>query len=33
VRHQTQRQGRPYTLMLTKTGELFTRQKTRGATP
>jgi hypothetical protein len=27
VRHQTQRQGRPYTLMLTKTGELFTRQK------
>src|SRR5260370_23158200 len=27
VRHQTPRQGRPYTLVLTKTGELFTRQK------
>ena len=27
VRHQTQRQGRPYTLVLTKTGELFTREK------
>jgi hypothetical protein len=27
VRHQTRRQGRPYTLVLTKTGELFTRQK------
>jgi len=27
VQHQTRRQGRPYTLMLTKTGELFTRQK------
>ncbi|MFD2421904.1 hypothetical protein [Amycolatopsis pigmentata] len=25
VRHQTRRQGRPYTLVLTKTGELFTR--------
>jgi hypothetical protein len=25
VRHQTQRQGRPYTLVLTKTDELFTR--------
>jgi hypothetical protein len=25
VRHQTRRQGRPYTLMLTKTDELFTR--------
>jgi hypothetical protein len=25
VRHQTQRQGRPYTLVLTKTEELFTR--------
>ena len=27
MRHQTRRQGRPYTLVLTKTGELFTRQK------
>jgi hypothetical protein len=27
VRHQTQRQGRPYTLVLTKTDELFTRAK------
>jgi 2OG-Fe(II) oxygenase superfamily len=27
VRHQTRRQGRPYTLVLTKTDELFTRQK------
>ena len=27
VQHQTRRQGRPYTLVLTKTGELFTRQK------
>src|SRR5271166_6574237 len=27
VRHQTRRQGRPYTLVLTKTGELFTREK------
>ena len=27
VRHQTQRQGRPYTLVLTKTDELFTREK------
>ena len=25
VRHQTRRQGRPYTLVLTKTDELFTR--------
>ncbi len=24
VRHQTRRQGRPYTLVLTKTDELFT---------
>jgi hypothetical protein len=28
VRHQTQRQGRPYTLVLTKTDELFTRART-----
>ena len=28
VRHQTQRQGRPYTLLLTKTDELFTRAST-----
>ena len=27
VRHQTRRRGRPYTLVLTKTGELFTREK------
>ncbi|HEX6519570.1 MAG TPA: 2OG-Fe(II) oxygenase [Streptosporangiaceae bacterium] len=27
VKHQTRRQGRPYTLMLTKTDELFTREK------
>jgi hypothetical protein len=27
VRHQTRRQGRPYTLVLAKTGELFTREK------
>ncbi|HZD02302.1 MAG TPA: 2OG-Fe(II) oxygenase, partial [Actinomycetes bacterium] len=27
VRHQTRRQGRPYTLVLTKTSELFTREK------
>ena len=27
VRHQARRQGRPYTLVLTKTGELFTREK------
>jgi hypothetical protein len=27
VRHQTRRQGRPYTLVLTKTGELFTREQ------
>ena len=27
VRHQTRRQGRPYTLVLTKTDELFTREK------
>ena len=27
VRHKTRRQGRPYTLVLTKTDELFTRQK------
>jgi hypothetical protein len=27
VRHQTRRQGRPYTLVLTKTDELFTRGK------
>lgn len=26
VRHQTRRQGRPYTLVLTKTDELFTRE-------
>lgn len=28
VRHQTRRQGRPYTLVLTKTDELFTRATT-----
>jgi hypothetical protein len=28
VRHQTRRQGRPYTLVLTKTDELFTRART-----
>ncbi|WP_330290116.1 2OG-Fe(II) oxygenase [Streptomyces sp. NBC_00576] len=27
VRHQTRRQGRPYTLVLTKTQELFTRER------
>ena len=27
VRHQTRRKGRPYTLVLTKTGELFAREK------
>lgn len=27
VRHHTRRQGRPYTLVLTKTDELFTREK------
>jgi len=27
VQHQTRRRGRPYTLVLTKTGELFTREK------
>ena len=27
MRHQTRRQGRPYTLVLTKTDELFTREK------
>jgi hypothetical protein len=27
VRHQTRRKGRPYTLMLTKTDELFAREK------
>jgi hypothetical protein len=27
VRHQTRRQGRPYTLVLTKADELFTREK------
>jgi hypothetical protein len=27
VRHRTRRQGRPYTLVLTKTDELFTREK------
>ena len=27
VRHQTRRQGRPYTLVLAKTGELFTREQ------
>jgi hypothetical protein len=27
VRHQTRRQGRPYTLVLTKTDELFTLAK------
>jgi hypothetical protein len=27
VRHQTRREGRPYTLVLTKTDELFTRQQ------
>jgi hypothetical protein len=26
VRHQTRRQGRPYTLVLTRTGELFGRE-------
>ena len=29
VRHQTRRKGRPYTLVLTKTEELFTREKDR----
>ena len=33
VRHQTRQQGRPYTLVLTKTGELFTRERTRGTRP
>ncbi|MGW1160686.1 hypothetical protein ACWD48_21205 [Streptomyces sp. NPDC002519] len=28
VRHQSRRQGRPYTLVLTKTQELFTREQT-----
>ncbi|GAA3777714.1 2OG-Fe(II) oxygenase [Streptomyces chiangmaiensis] len=28
VRHQTRRQGRPYTLVLTKTEQLFTREQT-----
>jgi hypothetical protein len=28
VLHQTRRQGRPYTLVLTKTQELFTREQT-----
>jgi hypothetical protein len=28
VRHQTRRQGRPYTLELTKTDALFTHAKT-----
>lgn len=28
VRHQTRRQGRPYTLVLTKTQEVFTRERT-----
>jgi len=28
VRHQTRRKGRPYTLVLTKTQELFTRERT-----
>ncbi|MEU0217469.1 2OG-Fe(II) oxygenase [Streptomyces sp. NPDC006265] len=28
VRHETRRQGRPYTLVLTKTQELFTREQT-----
>ncbi|MBB6418613.1 hypothetical protein [Streptomyces sp. AK010] len=28
VRHQIRRQGRPYTLVLTKTQELFTREQT-----
>lgn len=28
VQHQTRRQGRPYTLVLTKTDELFTRAMT-----
>ena len=27
VRYQARRQGRPYTLVLAKTGELFTREK------
>jgi hypothetical protein len=27
VQHQTRRQGRPYTLVLTKTNKLFTRAK------
>ncbi len=27
VRHQTRRKGRPYTLVLTKTEELFAREK------
>ena len=27
VRHQTRRKGRPYTLVLTKTGELLAREK------
>ena len=27
MRHQTRRQGRPYTLVLAKTGELFTREQ------
>ena len=31
VRHQTRRQGRPYTLVLTKTDELFTRATNRAA--
>jgi hypothetical protein len=26
MRHRTRRQGRPYTLVLTKTDELFTRE-------
>jgi hypothetical protein len=29
VRHQTRRQGRPYTLVLAKTDELFSREKDR----
>lgn len=28
VSHRTRRQGRPYTLVLTKTQELFTREQT-----
>ncbi|MFE9922137.1 hypothetical protein ACFYQA_11255 [Streptomyces sp. NPDC005774] len=28
VRHRTRGQGRPYTLVLTKTQELFTREQT-----